>query len=149
MVRGRRGTGYCGRVVNVQGPLKVTGFYLMDPVEYPDNVLWLSEFVDPDDADPNFQPSLLDVPGRALVRRPVVLTREPHNPVDPNAVLVWIPGMGDGGFSELVGYLTSVDAQLVGPRLAGGDVWEAWVAGVPVHPDHLDFPGLEIYIRWA
>lgn len=87
---------------------------------------------------------------------PVRLVRDRRNPVDPRAVQVWCPFLGDKGF---LGYLPGRgnrgrfleaiadgldDAELVGlPH----PPFKAWVDRVRIHPDHPEHPGITIRVR--
>lgn len=84
---------------------------------------------------------------------PVLLRRDHSNPVDPDAVQVWCPYLGDKGF---LGYLPARGAH---GRLLSGiaatldeagpdrQPYRCWVAKVRIHPDNLDNPGIDVHVQ--
>lgn len=73
-----------------------------------------------------------------------VLIRNPDNEYDAAAVEVHIPALGASG---MVGHLTRPIAARLAPELDAGEIWEAHVVQVRIHPDHMDRPGLEIELE--
>ena len=72
---------------------------------------------------------------------PAILVREPANPVDPAAVAVHVPALGD---LAPVGHLPAAVAARLAPELDSGTAWSAEVYEVLVHPDHPDRPGISL-----
>lgn len=74
----------------------------------------------------------------------IVLRRNPANPHDTNAIEVHVPALGAEG---MIGHLARDVASRLAPRLDDGDRFLAELAGLRVHPDHLDRPGIDVSIR--
>lgn len=74
----------------------------------------------------------------------VLLVRNPDNEFDANAIEVHVPSLGRRGF---VGHIPKELAARWAPKLDGGWTAVASVGAVPVDPEHLDRPGLEIGVR--
>jgi HIRAN domain len=65
-------------------------------------------------------------PYKALtVNQPLLLTREPENRADKNAIVA------STLFNEPVGYVAREDAAIVSPQIADGIMWLAKVTGPP------------------
>lgn len=73
----------------------------------------------------------------------VLLVREPDNPADPNAIQVHVPALGRMGW---VGFIPKDIAKRLAFRMDNGHLVQAWVSAVPIDPNHLDKPGLEIRV---
>lgn len=73
----------------------------------------------------------------------VVLRRNPGNQYDANAIEVHVPGLGD---RAMVGHLPRPVAARLAPLLDAGELWQAEVGAVRLHPDHIDNPGLSVRI---
>ncbi len=75
---------------------------------------------------------------------PVLLVRNPGNEYDANAIEVHVPLLGRRQF---VGHIPKELAARWAPRMDAGFTVTASVVAVPVDPDHIDRPGLEIAVR--
>ena len=75
----------------------------------------------------------------------VIIVRNPSNPYDSNACEVHIPALGED--MAMVGHITKSMAARLAPELDNGTIWQGAVAGLRIHPDHLDHPGLDIRLE--
>lgn len=75
---------------------------------------------------------------------PVLLVRNPANEFDANAIEVHVPLLGRRQF---IGHIPKELAARWAPRLDAGWTASASVVAVPVNPDHIDRPGLEIAVH--
>src|SRR5690348_15448368 len=69
------------------------------------------------------------------------LVREPRNEHDANAIVVQVPEIGP------IGHVPRAVAAKLAPRLDAGERWRCLIAGVLIHPDHLDRPGIDLLIE--
>lgn len=71
---------------------------------------------------------------------PVVLRREPDNPVDHNAVAV----VEEAGHLGHLGHLNATLAARLAPELDAGTAWAAHVINIAIHPQRQTVPGIEV-----
>lgn len=74
-----------------------------------------------------------------------ILIHTPDNPVDPNAVEVHVPALGTD--VAMIGHLPRHLAARLAPCLDRGEVWQAEVTEVLVHPDHPTNPGISLTVH--
>lgn len=72
---------------------------------------------------------------------PVVLRREPDNPVDRNAVAVVVEEEADLGH---LGHLNATLSARLAPELDNGTSWSAQVINIAIHPQRETVPGIEV-----
>lgn len=72
-----------------------------------------------------------------------LLVRNPGNEFDANAIEVHLPMLGRRGF---IGHVPKELAARWAPKLDAGWTVTATVSAVPINPDHIDRPGLEIAV---
>lgn len=107
--------------------IKVVGVSFVD--EYPDNLLMALAAADEAHSA-----------GEGLA---VVLTREPDNPHDPNAIAVHVPAAGGK-----VGHVPREIAARMAPELdADPQSWIAEVGSILSDPSHPERPGISISCR--
>lgn len=125
---------------------KIVGVSFVDG--YPDNVArveraWLAangmarsvSSFDPDDPFAG----MADADGYESI--PAVLIRNPDNEHDANAIQVHVPAA-----NTMIGHLPRALASRLAPLIDAGQVWQAEIRRVLVHPDHPDRPGIEIRV---
>lgn len=70
---------------------------------------------------------------------PLVMTRNPENPYDSNAIEVRYNG-------EMLGHIPKDLAAVISPKMASGDIFTAAVFAVLISPENPRNPGLDILI---
>lgn len=105
---------------------KVVGLSFVDG--YPDNILALNEMAE----------------GRDLENDPipVALVRDVH-PKDPNAIEVHVPDLEK---NTRIGYLPKKTAAMFARNLDRGEIWDASIYAVLVHPDFPENPGIDLRV---
>jgi hypothetical protein len=73
-----------------------------------------------------------------------VLVREPDNEFDANAIAVHVPGLGE---DAAIGHIPREVARKLAPIIDGGTQHHVAVAGVVIHPDHAERPGVWISVK--
>lgn len=116
---------------------------------YPDALLALAREVHVEVVEPVAEVGFWDVPvldptaGRVLVK----LVREPHNPVDGNAVRVEIPVLEDAfEHDSHVGWIPAGMAPVFADHMDEGWRPVAWVRSIPVGSPSDMHPGLVIFV---
>lgn len=108
---------------------------------YPETVLRVADSMESTRIDSVREASSWDDIGALPEGPTVLLIRNPDNEYDGNAIEVHIPMLGRRGF---VGHIPKELAARWAPRLDAGQIAQATVMSIPVTPDHIDRPGLEI-----
>jgi hypothetical protein len=127
--------------MGVQATVRVVGMTFYPG--YPENVHRLAELLDEwtvrsiRDADSFGSTGTPETPAAVLIRRP-------DNAHDPNAIEVHVPVLGA---DAMLGYVPADAAMRWAPKMDAGQVVQAWVTAIPVNPDHLERPAVEILVR--
>jgi hypothetical protein len=79
--------------------------------------------------------------GQGVEGLPLVLIRNPDNPVDSNAIQVHSPTI-----DQMLGHLPAFLAAKLAPCLDDGETWLAEVDTVLIDPDHTTKPGLLVRV---
>lgn len=72
---------------------------------------------------------------------PIVLTRDPDNKYDPNAIQIHQPIVG------MIGHIPRDLAARLAPELDNGTAWEAWVEQILITPGEENKPGILVGAR--
>lgn len=71
----------------------------------------------------------------------VILRRNPENAYDANAIEVHQPHVG------MLGHVPKEIAERLAPCLDDGEIWQAWLGDVRIHPDNPEQPGVDIKVE--